>query len=227
MLCFVLYTLFVFIMRIADTFGEKAKSKCQHHLTSRRNETTPLQSRRWRWRRRRRRSQAAAALSSALTQHEIQICTERCDVPFRGQTEVRSMSLSASSSPSPPAWLLAAAPLLPRCKLQLQLLFAVSFFIFESSSCTRSMESSASHSSPTSTPASASSPASTPSAVPAAVRRRDAFSHCLRISKFCFQRNISENRLKGSRFSTGRYPVSVRKNRFSLNILIFEIYIYL
>lgn len=37
---FVLYTLFVFIMRIADTFGEKAKSKCQHHLTSRRNETT-------------------------------------------------------------------------------------------------------------------------------------------------------------------------------------------
>lgn len=105
MLCFVLYTLFVFIMRIADTFGEKAKSKCQHHLTSRRNETTPLQSRRWRWRQRwrwrRRGSQAAAALSSALTQHEIQICTECCDVPFRGQTEVRSMSLSPSLSASP------------------------------------------------------------------------------------------------------------------------------
>lgn len=110
MLCFVLYTLFVFIMRIADTFGEKAKSKCQHHLTSRRNETTPLQSRKWRWRWRRRRrwrrsQAAAAALSSALTQHEIQICTERCDVPFRGQTEVRSMSLSSSPSapPSPPS----------------------------------------------------------------------------------------------------------------------------
>lgn len=225
MLCFVLYTLFVFIMRIADTFGEKAKSKCQHHLTSRRNETTPLQSRKWRWRRRwrRRQSQAAAALSSALTQHEIQICTERCDVPFRGQTEVRSMSLSASSSPSPPAWLLAAAPLLPRCKLQLQLLFAVSFFIFESSSCTRSMESSASHSSSTPTPASASSPASTPSSVPATVRRRDAFSRCLRISKFCFQRSISENRPKRSRISNCRYPVKVRKHRFELYILIIVI----
>lgn len=118
-----------------------------------------------------------------------------------------------------PAWLLAAAPLLARCKLQLQLLFAVSFFIFESSSCTRSMESSASHSSPTPTPASASSPASAPSAVPAAVRRRDAFSRCLRISKFCFQRNISENRSDESRTSTCRYPVSVRKIRFSPYIL--------
>lgn len=225
--CALCFTRFSFLLCALRT--HLAKSKCQHHLTSRRNETTPLQSRKWswRWRRRRRwrRSQAAAALSSALTQHEIQICTERCDVPFRGQTEVRSMSLSSSSSPSPPAWLLAAAPLLPRCKLQLQLLFAVSFFIFESSSCTRSMESSASHSSPTPTPASASSPASAPSAVPAAVRRRDAFSRCLRISKFCFQRSISENRPNESRTSTCRYPVKVRKIRVSPYIPTIIIYI--
>lgn len=87
-----------------------------------------------------------------------------------------------------PAWLLAAAPLLPRCKLQLQLLFAVSFFIFESSSCTRSMESSASHSSPTPTPtpASASSPAWTPSAVPTATAAATLFHAVCEYQSFAF-----------------------------------------
>lgn len=87
-----------------------------------------------------------------------------------------------------PAWLLAAAPWLPRCKLQLQLLFAVSFFIFESSSCTRSMKSSASYSSPTPTPtpASASSPASTPSAVPSATAAATLFHAVCECQSFAF-----------------------------------------
>lgn len=214
---FVLYTLFVFIMRIADTFGEKAKSKCQHHLTSRRNETTtttpatlrrrnPLQSQQHFHRRLR--SMRFRSLPNALWR----------TVPWPNWLRLQLLSsclfLSCSSLTSS-----GVSSIVARCKLQLQSLFAVSFFIFESSSCTRSMESSASYSSRSRSPSSApaatlacaasSLPASVPSAVP-------AISRCLRMSKFCFQRSISENRLRGSRLSTGRYPVAVRKYKKKL-----------
>lgn len=181
-------------MRIADTFGEKAKTKCQHHLTSRRNETTtttttsnPLQSLR--------RSQtAAAALSSSLTQHEIQICIECCDVPFRGQTDCVCsfafytlyplLSLSFSSLASS-----GASSIVARCKLQS--LIAVSFFIFESSSCTRSMESSASYSCltypslPHPRPA-ATAASSRPASVPAATAGATLFHAVCENQSFAF-----------------------------------------
>lgn len=149
---FVLYTLFVFIMRIADTFGEKAKSKCQHHLTSRRNETTPATLRRrnplqsQQHFHRRLRSMRFRSLPNVLWR----------TVPWPNWLRLQLLSsclfLSCSSLTSS-----GVSSIVARCKLQLQLqsLFAVSFFIFESSSCTRSMESSASFSSRSRSPSSA------------------------------------------------------------------------
>lgn len=126
---FVLYTLFVFIMRIADTFGEKAKSKCQHHLTSRRNEKTttmatatlrrrnPLQSQQHFHRRLR--SMRFRSLPNVLWR----------TVPWpnwlRLQLLSRSLFLSCSSLTSS-----GVSSIVARCKLQVAVAVAVCGFVF-------------------------------------------------------------------------------------------------